>query len=223
MNSRLTTLKLSRANLGLCLFTVAGLTVGNGLAAQTLAMQKLQAKPYPAQQAVEVAIGCMALLPTPNQATGYFTTWQGPCQDGYAHGEGVKRIWALGAPLSASHGFFEQGRWTRMIVGYVVKMGMVLRQVQSSSTGLMEEKKVNPSEVPTWASDVSGQLSTSQQAWDAEVSRRLMEVAALKFKLGEVEGESASEDDQEFLFSGEGRTSSSEESSNPADARLTKE
>lgn len=183
---------LMRAVLCTTVALVASASVGT-IKAQTLAMQQLQGRSAPQPQSVEVAIGCKAILPTPNDARGYFTTWQGPCQDGYAHGEGVKRIWALGAPLSSSHGFFEHGHWVRMVEGYVVKMGMVLRQTISPISGLMEETRIAPTSAPPWASDIAGRQPASQAEWDIEVDRRLAAVAAFKLAQGEMES-SACED-----------------------------
>lgn len=170
----------------------------SSVSAQGRALEELRSRVRPGpQQLVVVANNCQAYSAVPNESGGYVTLWEGPCVEGYAHGDGIRRFFAAGELLAISRGRHDKGRWTRVDESYSLTLGRIVTRLIDPKSGLSYEKAIDPSKVPAWARELVAALPNAQKAWAEEVVRRQAEARRISGRLQE---EGDEEDTREMLF-----------------------
>lgn len=164
---------LHRAMLAGCVLAAAA-TLAQ--AAQPLSWEEVDARRAAAAQGprllVAITPDCHILSTSPNHPSGYTTVWQGPCENGLAHGPGTRRLSFMGQPLSTGVGRYDRGQWMLPQESYAIELGRIVRTRHDPATGQRSVTVVEPSEVPPWAADIVRALPAARASWDEEVARR---------------------------------------------------
>lgn len=172
-----------------------------------LELEKIRARTsaYIGNYLIEVQGNCKARSHLPNEVNNYWISWEGPCANGYASGEGIKRLKAGGRPLSAYKGSYDNGVWTNKD-GYEISLGRIVH-VTIQENGISKRIEVadgQASTLPPWATDLVAELPRAKEEWAANVKYRIEERARAMSVLSQ-QGQDKEDEESDLidLFKGE--------------------
>lgn len=137
-------------------------------------------------QKVRVNAVCAAFSMLPNDRQNISVKWNGPCEDGLAHGDGVQTISLKSVALSVSQITYIHGRATKHRERYVFELGsLFLKNGNETTSGT----RVFGSNLPSWATE----LTTAESVWSEwrqqDIERRQAEVSAVYGNQPEIDDE----------------------------------
>lgn len=162
---------------GMSLIACAALLGVLEATAQGLELEEIRSRVRPgAVRLIEVKKDCQAYSTIANDWRNYLTIWDGPCQEGLAHGVGYQRVYAAGRLLVVSRGRHEKGRWIAQ-QGYTLSLGQIISIKHDLATGHVTREAVLPEEVKEWASDIVQELPRAQASWDELMALRMEQIS----------------------------------------------
>ena len=156
----------------------------------------LSAQPLPlhknwGEQRIRAASACDAFSMLPNDAQNITIEWQGPCENGLAHGNGIQVTRLKNIPLSVSQAVYFQGRVATYDDRYFFELGNLYLKKGNHPTSSVA---VSLQALPTWAQA----LAPASDAWiewrRQDIQARQAEVAAVYGNTSDME---AMENDSE--------------------------
>jgi hypothetical protein len=80
--------------------------------------------------------------------------WQGPCQDGRAHGEGIRTLLVEGFAVAASRSVYEHGFWVSDAEKFVLHGAVLVRSWIDPSGQRIQNREIPDDQhalIPPWA------------------------------------------------------------------------